>query len=390
MTLPDYLPGGLPVRDFLREHWQKKPLLIRNAFPDYDSPVTPEELAGLALEEEAESRLILEQGGDHPWQLRYGPFEEEDFLQLPESHWTLLVQEVDRWVPEVAHLLEDFLFVPAWRLDDVMVSYAPDGGNVGAHVDNYDVFLIQAVGRREWRIGSTPVDEEVLVPDVDVSMLADFEPDEVMTLEQGDMLYLPPRIAHHGIAIGPCMTFSVGFRAPSQEEIVSTVLARVIDEMDPMARYSDPDLEMPDHPGRIGALAVEKVRNLVWKALTEENLARWFGALVTEPKRGEMPFPSAKDWSPGDVARAVRSGAELVRLAPNRIAFIEHGDGRASLFVLGDEFLLDADIAYTAPLLAGRDTLDAAALADGLHDAYVRKLLADLVNEGHLEVSQKV
>ncbi len=385
MKLPDRLPGGLPAGDFLREYWQKKPLLIRDAFPGYDSPITPEELAGLALEEEAESRLIMERGGAYPWQLRYGPFEEEDFLELPESHWTLLVQEVDRWVPAIAELLDHFLFVPAWRLDDVMVSYAPDGGTVGAHIDNYDVFLVQALGRRKWRIGSQPVDEERLVPDVDVSILAEFEPDEEVTLARGDMLYLPPRTAHHGIAVGDCMTFSVGFRAPRCEEILTALLSVAVEETDPDARYADPDLTPPDHPGRVSADALETVRRIVREALTDERIDRAFGALVTQPKRGEPPLPT-EDWAPKDVARALEDGAELARVAPNRFAFMEHVDGSASLFVHGKEFRLEDEAAHLASLLAGRERLDAQTLVEVLGDAGLRALLADLVNGGHLEV----
>lgn len=386
MNVPHRVPGGMPARAFLRKYWQKKPHLIRDAFPGFESPITPEELAGIALEEEAESRLILERGGAHPWELRHGPFQEDDFLQLPESHWTLLVQEVDRWVPAVADLLEQFLFVPAWRVDDVMVSYAPDGGNVGAHVDNYDVFLLQAQGRREWRIGAEPVVEETTVPDLDVRMLADFEPDEVVTLEPGDMLYLPPRIPHHGIAVGDCMTFSVGFRAPSHEEMLTWFLSRAVDEVDPLDRYADADLDVPDHPGRIGSDAVARACRLVREVLTDEKVARWFGALVTSPKPGEAPVPSEADWSADDVAEILRDGAELRRAVPNRFAFIEHEDGSADLFALGDEFRLDPELAYAAPLLAGRSPLTASELDADLGDEAFQALLAELVNGGHLEI----
>lgn len=389
MKSPERLPGGLPAREFFRDHWQKKPLLIRNAFPDFRSPISPEELAGIALEEEAHARLIMERGGDYPWQVRYGPFEEDDFLGLPDSHWTLLVQEVDRWVPELAGLLERFLFVPSWRLDDVMVSYAPDGGNVGAHIDNYDVFLIQALGRREWRIGADPIADERLVPGVDVSMLADFEADEVMTLEEGDMLYLPPRIAHHGIAIGDCMTLSVGFRAPSYADILTQTLTRAIERMDSGERYADPDLSPPEHPGRIGEDALRKARRIVRHELSDEHIDRSFGALVTESTRGDDPVPPPIEWTPEGVAEALREGGRLQRFAPNRFGFIPHADGSTSLFAHGQVFWLEAGDADVASLLAGRDVLDAEAFADALDDAAVRSLLARLVNDGHVELLEE-
>lgn len=388
MTPPDALPGGRSVRSFLDEYWQQKPLLIREAFPDFRTPLTPEELAGLSLEPNAESRLILEDGGDYPWQLRYGPFDEDDFLDLPETNWTLLVQEVDRWIPEVAALLERFLFVPGWRLDDVMVSYAPDGGNVGAHIDNYDVFLIQALGQREWRIGTAPVENERLIPDRDVSMLADFEPDEIMTLGQGDMLYLPPRYAHHGIARGDCMTFSVGFRAPSHEDILTKVLSAALNDVDPDAWYGDPDRRPADHPGRIDASALETARRIVRHHLSDDRLDRWFGELVTEPKRGEIPIPSPDTWNAEAVIDALEQGAGLVRFAPNRLAFVEHADGQATLFAHGDAFDLATPDAPAASLIAGREPLTLDALGTLLERREVAELLAELVNAGHLDVGE--
>ena len=343
--LPKNLPGGMPVKTFLRDWWRKKPLLIRNAFPDFESPITPEELAGLALEEEAVSRLILERGGAYPWQLRHGPFREEDFANLPETHWTLLVQEVDRWVPELAGLFERFLFVPSWRFDDIMVSYAPEGGNVGAHVDRYDVFLIQALGRREWRIGAKPlpVEEEVSAPDIDVDMLADFEPDEVLVLDEGDMLYLPPRVAHHGIALDSCMTFSVGFRAPGHSEYLDAVLRRAIADADPLESFSGTESAPPDHPGRIGEDVLDQLYIFVWDTLTAPVLEQAFGALVTESRRGEeLPAPE-REWTGEDLAGVLRAGAELVRAAPNRFAFVERHNGCAVLFAHGETYPLEPE-----------------------------------------------
>ena len=386
--LPKNLPGGMPVKTFLRDWWRKKPLLIRNAFPDFESPITPEELAGLALEEETVSRLILERGGAHPWELRHGPFREEDFANLPETHWTLLVQEVDRWVPEVAALFERFLFVPSWRLDDIMVSYAPEGGNVGAHVDRYDVFLIQALGRREWRIGANPLsaEEEVSVPDIDVDMLADFEADEVLVLEPGDMLYLPPRVAHHGIALDSCMTFSVGFRAPGHAEYLDALLRRAIADADPLGSFSGTELAPPDHPGRIGKDVQDQLYIFIWDTLTTTVAEQAFGALVTESRRGEeLPTPE-REWTGEDLAGALRGGAELVRAAPNRFAFVERHNGCAVLFAHGETYPLEPELAYAAPLISGREPLNAETLGEALEDEDFLELLAALANAGSVEV----
>lgn len=378
------LLGGRTAAEFLREYWQKKPLLIRQAIPNFESPVSPEELAGLALEEDAEARLILEKGGDHPWQLRHGPFDEEDFLALPETNWTLLVQEVDQWVPAIAELLDRFQFIPKWRIDDVMVSFAPDKGSVGAHVDNYDVFLLQAAGKREWRINASPVDEERIVPDLEVRMLGDFEPDEVWILEPGDMLYLPPRVPHHGIAVGDCMTFSVGFRAPSHEELLSTLLGRALEEVDPAAHYGDPDLELQDDPALISDKAVQRVRRILNALLTDENLTRWFGELVTKPKGAEFLLPSEESWTAEGLLEAIRGGASLERVSPNLFAYAEASD--TILFAHGEAIPLDDDHRFAARLLAGSTPLTREQLTPHLDDTSFTALLAQLVNLGHLVV----
>lgn len=387
MTISDSLLGDLTTEEFLRDYWQKKPLVVRGAFPSFVSPLSPEELAGLACEEDASARLILEKGGAHPWELRYGPFAEEEFMDLPEKHWTLLVQEVDRWVPDVARILDRFRFVPNWRIDDVMVSYAPDGGSVGAHVDNYDVFLLQGLGDREWRIGTTPIEEEELVPDVDVSMLRGFVPDETFVLSPGDMLYLPPRLAHHGIAIGDSMTYSIGFRAPSHEEILEGFLGRVLEQTDPLMRYADPDLQPQEHPGNIRREALERVREIIRSTMTDEEIDRWFGYYVTEPKRGDVLVPPEETWDGDELRAALDDGVWLERVAPTRFAYIEHPRGEISLFIHGDEYVLRPEFAFAAHMLTGTETLDLDTLRPHLDKPDFVLLLVELINNGHLEIA---
>ena len=195
---PLQLLGGLTAREFLRDYWQRKPLLIRQAIPDFQNPLEPDELAGLSLEEEIESRLII--GQDRTWELRRGPLPEDTFAGLPERDWTLLVQSVDQFVPEVDEVLEPFRFLPSWRVDDVMISYAAPGGGVGPHYDHYDVFLLQGHGRRRWRIGQPCTADSPLIDGLELKILADFQQTDEWVLEPGDMLYLPPGIAHYGIA----------------------------------------------------------------------------------------------------------------------------------------------------------------------------------------------
>ncbi|MDZ4701735.1 MAG: cupin domain-containing protein, partial [Rhodothermales bacterium] len=297
MPSPDTLLGGLSLEAFLEIYWQKKPLLIRGAFPGMVTPVSPEELMDIACEDDADARLVLERGGDYPWQLLHGPFE-ENFYDLPETHWTLLVQEVNRYVPAVATLLDSFRFVPNWRVDDVMVSYAPPQGGVGAHIDNYDVFLLQGHGHRRWEITREPVDDDAILPDMDVSVLAHFEPDEDWVLGPGDMLYLPPRVAHRGTAIGNCMTFSIGFRAPSFADVVTGYIDHVADRFTPLDRYADPDLTLPTHPGEITPMVFAKMRAVVFDALGDSAaFDTWFGRFITEPRRGNYPPPPEEVYS---------------------------------------------------------------------------------------------
>jgi 50S ribosomal protein L16 3-hydroxylase len=381
------LLGDRSPAEFLDTYWQKKPLVVRDALPDFESPLTPNELAGLACEEGVESRLILEEGGDEPWQLKHGPFEQDDFLNLPETHWTVLVQEVDRLIPEVGALLDRFRFLPDWRIDDVMVSYAPTHGTVGPHIDNYDVFLIQGLGHRRWKIGTEPVADEEIVPDLDVRILADFEAEEEFVMGPGDLLYLPPRVAHYGIAEDDeCMTYSVGFRAPSHQDLVGGFLQHAIEEIDPDARYSDPDLTPAEHAGAIQEEARAKVRGLL-RGLVDEDAAidRWFGQYLTRPSGGRQAMPPAEPVSASVLADALRQGVDLRRGPVSHLAFIEHDDGTATLFANGEATTLDADLAYAAPLITGREVIPADTLTSHLDDDAFVDLLVSLVNEGLLE-----
>src|SRR5690606_10284937 len=234
-------PLGMPPADFLRDYWQKRPLLVRNAFPGFESPLSPEDLAGLACEELALSRIVMHDRERDRWQLRTGPFPEELFPTLPHHDWTLLVQDVDKWDADVAALLPQFGFLPRWRIDDVMVSFAAPGGSVGAHVDQYDVFLLQAQGHRRWQIDAGDNPPLAFRDDVELKLLREFHPTHDWVLGPGDMLYLPPGVPHHGVAEDACLTFSVGMRAPSAAELLGDYVDTLAAEADEALRYRDPD-----------------------------------------------------------------------------------------------------------------------------------------------------
>src|SRR5690606_21721484 len=254
----DPLLGGLSPAAFLRRHWQKRPHLVRGAMPDIAPFLTRDELFDLASREGVESRLVLEKGGDYPWQVRYGPFRPAELRRLPPRNWTILVQNGDLHVPKAAAILRRFSFVPGWRIDDLMVSYAPPGGGVGPHVDSYDVFLLQARGTRRWSVSLKAYGEADLVPGLDLRILKTFRTDHRWRLATGDMLYLPPGVAHWGVAEDECMTCSVGFRAPGSREAA----LRFLEEGGTDVPYSDPDLEVARHPGEITAAARRRIRRL--------------------------------------------------------------------------------------------------------------------------------
>lgn len=279
MKLPHL--GGLTAEEFLRDYWQKKPLLIPQAFPGFGNALTPDELAGLACEEDAQARLVLESRGK--WQLENGPFLEERFSRLPKKGWSLLVQGVNHFLPDGAELLQKFDFIPTARLDDLMVSFAPDGGGVGPHFDSYDVFLLQGYGQRVWRVSEQ--DDMEVVEGAPLRILKRFQTSEEWMLEPGDMLYLPPRLAHWGIAVGPCMTWSVGFRAPSAQELGAQFLAHLQERICLQGMYADPDLELQEHPAEISAQMVGRVEAMLngirWD---KADVARFLGEYLTEPK----------------------------------------------------------------------------------------------------------
>jgi 50S ribosomal protein L16 3-hydroxylase len=384
------LLGDRSPEEFLDTYWQKKPLVVRDALQDVQSPLSPNELAGLACEDGVESRLILKEGGAHPWELRHGPFDEADFLDLPETHWTVLVQEVDRLIPEVGALLDRFRFLPDWRIDDVMVSYAPTHGTVGPHIDNYDVFLIQGLGHRRWEIGTEPVEDEEIVPDLDVRILSDFTPDESFELGPGDMLYLPPRVAHHGVATDDaCMTYSVGFRAPRHRDLVGGFLRHAMEQVDPDARYSDPDLDPVEHAGALHEGARAKVRTLLRGLVADDDrIDRWFGQYLTRPSGNRAAVPPDPTPSADAIADALRRGTGLRRGPVSNLAFVEHDDGTATIFVNGEARSLDADQAPAAPMLTGRERIPADALTPHLDDEPVLELVTSLVAEGVLELDR--
>lgn len=340
--VPLSLLGGLSPAQFMRRHWQKKPLLIRQAIPGFQPILSRSALFDLASQETVESRLIVRK--PQGWALKSGPFRRTALPPFKQPGWTLLVQGVDQHDDAVHELLKRFRFVPDARLDDLMISWASEGGGVGPHFDSYDVFLLQASGQRRWRIGRQK--DLTLQPDVPLKILQNFEPEEEHVLEAGDMLYLPPRWAHDGDAVGEdCMTYSVGFRAPQRGGLAGELLQRMADELDDETLYRDPNQSATAHPGAmpegLEAFAVDALQRLLAE---RQSLACALGEVMTEPKPRIFFDEAQGDW----VAGAVRLDRRTRMMYDPRHVFINGESFRAGgadarlMQRLADERRLDA------------------------------------------------
>mgnify|MGYP002635917304 CR=1 FL=1 len=285
---------GLDVDDFIQHYWQKKPCLVNQTFTNICTPISPEELAGLACEPEVHSRLVQETGGKKPWQQRYGPFKEKDFLSLPESHYCLQVSECEKWIPEFADLRDQFDFLPNWRIDNVVIHYASEHGSIGPHIDESDLILIQLQGQQRWQYSDAVENSPALLSGTDLAVLQDFHADQEIMLNPGDMLYLPAGIAHHGVAISPGLTCIIEFRAPTAVELLESFVLEVDQSSLGIQRYSDPDLERNRHPAEITDFEINRFKSMVL-ALLEQPPELWqnaVGKLLSDSVISDKPVAS--------------------------------------------------------------------------------------------------
>jgi 50S ribosomal protein L16 3-hydroxylase len=384
--MSDFFNTGLTQQQFLDEYWQKKPLLIRQAFVDFESPISPEDLAGLACEPEIESRLIEENGQDGPWQVTHGPFSEDDFARLPATNWTMLVQDVDKHLPELQYLLDPFRFIPDWRRDDLMISYAPQHGTVGPHTDGYDVFLLQALGTRRWQIGDIPLINAPMIAGLDVQILTEFTPDQTWDLQPGDMLYLPPHFAHHGVAMNDCMTFSFGFRAPSQVDMLDTVVNTMLEQGLGKIRYNDADLALSPHSAEIDAQAVARLKAMLHQAIdaAEPILANALGKFVSETKSSLSAIveDSFSDLlTINELTELFEQGEHLQRNLYCRFAWVANEQG-GQLFLAGEAYPVSLKGLAHLARLTEKTELTITDWQQLKQDPQIADLLCQLIAEG--------
>jgi 50S ribosomal protein L16 3-hydroxylase len=322
--------GGLTADRFLSEYWQKKPLLVRNALPDFTGLLSRDDMLALAGRDDVESRFVSQVGG---WTIEHGPFRRAR-LRRAAKPWTVLVQGLNLLLPAADELMRRFSFVPYARLDDLMVSYATDGGGVGPHFDSYDVFLLQGIGRRRWRIGNQK--DQTLIDGLPIRILKDFRPVYDWVLEPGDLLYLPPEWAHDGIAVGECMTYSVGFRAAPAQELAEQFLAYLQDRLDLAGRYGDPGLQCQRHPAEIGDAMIEQVAGVLDRIRWDRKVVGSFlGCHLTEPKAQVF-------FDPPEKPLRTKRFAELARKRGVRL------DARTQLLFAGDRFFINGEPANVA------------------------------------------
>ncbi len=371
---------------FLCDTWQKRPLLIKNPWAAWRNPLEPDELAGLACEEDVDSRLIV--SARETWNVEHGPIPEKRFGKLGKAPWTLLVQSVDQAVPDVAALIEPFRFIPNWRIDDVMVSYATDGGGVGPHFDQYDVFLIQGLGKRRWQVGAhgalACTADTPLLPHDDLRLLAQFEPVAEWVLEPGDILYVPPGVAHNGVAVGDaCMTYSIGFRAPARSELVAHYCDHLLSALREDDRFADPDLRAQDNPGEISAAALASLHAMIAeKLLDQATFARWFGQYNSTPKNPNMDWAPEEPVTLEDVKATLARSASLCRNPASRFSFVRQEACAVLLFVDGACYECADDTAAFAEQLCAHARIEIVPAL--LSSVAVASLVTALVNQGSL------
>lgn len=366
---------ALDTGAFLARHWQREPLYLPGAVPDFIPPVSAAELAGLALEADIESRLVA--GAQRDWTVTQGPFSPRDFDRA--GPWTLLVQSVDHYLPAVAALRRLVDFLPQWRIDDIMVSYATDGGGVGPHYDNYDVFLLQGEGRRRWRLGQRCDATSPLLSHPELRILDHFEQSAEYLLAAGDILYVPPGVAHWGVAVGDCTTFSIGLRAPRLCDMVSRHVDQLLAALDPEQLLADAGRGTA-RPGEITARDVERARQQVIAAVGAAQGGEWFGELVTDT--GAAPAAA------GAPLAAALGDADRLRLAPeSRLAWQETAAG-VTVFAAGEALHASAAVLPMLVVLCDEWSLEAPHLRELLRDEENASILEALYRAGCIYVSE--
>ncbi|MCW9014341.1 MAG: cupin domain-containing protein [Gammaproteobacteria bacterium] len=376
--------GDLSPENFLTEYWQKKVLVVRQALPDFKSPLTAEELAGLSCEEEVNSRIVMEKDGEHPWYPIFGPMDDEVFSRLPETHWTLIVNDLEKYVPELAWIVDRFRFIPEWRFDDLMTSYAADQGSVGPHLDLYDVFIIQGQGKRRWQINTQPVATDNQVDNTPLRIQKTFAAEQEWILEPGDMIYIPPNVSHYGVSLGESISYSVGYRATSHADLVNDFVGYITQNLAPQLTYQDPDLKLQKHPNEITPDAIKRIADIFKNYLNPEHpeLLKWFGQYTSDTRTDLITEPEQPIHTIYDLPLLPGSNKALIRHPASRFAFSRNHD-TALLFIDGASYT--TSISFAENICHNRKINLETLLSQSRQDD--EKLIIELYNRGKIYIA---
>ncbi|GLS91846.1 50S ribosomal protein L16 arginine hydroxylase [Psychromonas marina] len=368
---------NLDINDFLDTYWQKKPTVIKQGFSDFNDPILPDEIAGLAMEEEIESRLVY-QDGNQQWQAECGPF--ESFERLDADGATLLIQAVDNWHEDAQQLVRPFRFLPNWRIDDLMISYSTPGGGVGPHIDNYDVFIIQGLGKRHWRVG----DRKALVEFAAHGALKHCEAFDAIIdveLEPGDILYIPVGFPHEGYAIEPSMNYSVGFRAPDQNDLLSGFADHLIDNNENAERYTDRVMQQREKPGRVEDQELHELhRVMLANCATPEQLIPWMGKMLSDAKHDLDLAPPEVAHTNEEVIAELNEGAQFIRLGGLRAIYFEQTP--STIFINAETYDV-TDCIELGQLLCDQDEVASELLELLEGNQQAQDLFTKLINKGY-------
>ncbi|KZN64892.1 hypothetical protein N473_13950 [Pseudoalteromonas luteoviolacea CPMOR-1] len=363
---------------FLKEYWQKKPLLIKGGFKDFQDPLSAEELAGLAMEDSIESRLITNH--DENWLAHHGPF--ENFDKLTETNSTLLVQAVDHWHPPAAELLEPFRFIPNWRIDDLMISYSTPKGGVGPHLDQYDVFIIQGEGKRHWRVGMPDASLKQFTKDKALLQVEQFEAIIDDILEPGDILYIPPGCPHEGYAVENALNYSVGFRAPDQKDLISSFADHIIDEEAGKNRYSDADLSIRASIGEINFDDKRKIQAMLTGLIENDTLySQWLGTYLSQPKH-DMDLAPLDDALVAEFLEDEVEPHDTVIRSGGVRAVYQITDTHILLSVNGENYTLPKNTLEQVKLLTDSTAFSFEQVKPALISLEFKQTLTTLINDG--------
>lgn len=356
--------------EFLAQYWQKKPVVLKNAFPNFQDPITPDELAGLSLEEEIESRLVT--CFNREWNAEYGPF--EDFSHLGDKEWSLLVQSVDHWHPTAAQLVKPFRQFPQWQFDDLMISYATPNGGVGPHIDNYDVFITQGMGKRNWKVGDRNPNYRQFSAHPALLHVEPYEPIIDVILETGDILYIPIGYPHHGVSLTESLSYSIGFRTPTTQELLSGFADYVLDSVPRGDFYQDPDLHFSDNPYQLQENEKAKLRSQMINFINNDSLFdRWIGIHLSQPNHGLNIIPMDPKFNLTELIENIDEETVLYKVAGNKILL-----NREVTYINGEPFNLPSKLSQA---LTENEALTGDLLLN--HSEWI-ELILPLVNKGYL------